>query len=88
MIIKPCPFCSKQPGIDSRNNSYRVNCDYGKSDCIADTTMWSENTEEAAIERWNTRHNPDRELLIELADLYWKDAEKQANIGMQAPRNL
>ena len=54
--IKKCPFCGEPPVVCLKHGDmYNVSCE--TVDCCGENDLWWE-TEQEAIEAWNTRYEP------------------------------
>lgn len=68
--LLPCPFCGEPasaywPGDHS--TGYQAGC--GNRDCEAEPHVWAKEGEAEAIEKWNTRTQPDPDpLLAQMAE--------------------
>jgi hypothetical protein len=70
--LKPCPFCVGNVGIESidSTNEWFINHDYKSKMCkIFDCILF--NSEESAIDAWNTRRQPISTELPTEPGLYW-----------------
>ena len=65
--LLPCPFCGGEAELNGRNGEYYVDCNLQYGNCACIPTTWGFETEEEAIEAWNTR-NPIERIVKKLEE--------------------